>query len=395
MKKKFNIPISKVALTNEDVEQANIPLKNGWLVQGPFVNKFEEKWSAFTGSKYSIALNSCTSGLLLGLLALDLKPGDEVIVPAFTWISTANVVEQAGGKVVFCDIDLKTFNLDISKIEEKISPKTKVIMAVHLFGLSVDMKELNEIAKIKNIKIIEDAACGFGGKYFDRHLGTFGDFGCFSFHPRKSITTGEGGMLTTNSKMLAEKAKTLRNHGALITDHQRHISSKPYFLSDHVEAGYNFRMTDFQASLALSQLKRGKKIINDRRKIAKKYDDAFSNLNMFIHPPKIKGYYHSYQSYACILNTQELSLKNLNIINKNRNNLMENLFEVGISTRPATHAVHLLKYYKKKYSLKPEDFPNALIANDCSISLPLFNGLKSDEQNFVIENTIKFIKNLI
>ena len=135
-------------------------------------------------------------------------------------------------------------------------------------------------------------------------------------------------MLTTNSKMLAEKAKTLRNHGALITDHQRHISSKPYFLSDHVEAGYNFRMTDFQASLALSQLKRGKKIINDRRKIAKKYDDAFSNLNMFIHPPKIKGYYHSYQSYACILNTQELSLKNLNIINKNRNNLMENLLKL-------------------------------------------------------------------
>ena len=175
----------------------------------------------------------------LTLAALGIGPGDEVIVPAFTWISTANVVEHLGAKVVFCDIDLVTFNMDVEQIQSKISPRTKAIMPVHLFGLSAEMDSVLAVAQNYDLSVLEDAACGFGAKFKKRHVGTFGDAGCFSFHPRKAITTGEGGMVTTNDESLAEKIRRLRDHGAAMTDLQRHLGARPYLLADHPDAGYN------------------------------------------------------------------------------------------------------------------------------------------------------------
>ena len=166
-------------------------------------------------------------------------------------VSTANVVEKLGGKVVFCDIDLKTFNLDVNQIQDKVTSRTKVIMPVHLFGYPANMDPILEIAKKNNLFIVEDAACGFGAKYKGNHVGTFGDVGCFSFHPRKAITTGEGGMITTFSHELAEKIRRLRDHGAAVTDLQRHLGAQPYLLADHPEAGYNQRMTDLQGALGV------------------------------------------------------------------------------------------------------------------------------------------------
>ncbi|WP_031434427.1 DegT/DnrJ/EryC1/StrS family aminotransferase [Methylomarinum vadi] len=382
---KLNVPIARTSLTDDEIQSVLEPLRSGWLVQGPKVREFEEKWSAFTGSKHSIAVTSCTTGLHLSLAALGFGPGDEAIVPAFTWIATANVVEHLGGKVVFCDIDLDTFNIDPDKIEALITPRTRAILPVHLFGLPADMQQINEIARKHNLWVIEDAACGFGSRYHGQHVGTLGHTGSFSFHPRKAITTGEGGMITTQDDALAEKLRRLRDHGAAMTDLQRHLGARPYLLADHPDAGYNQRMTDLQGALGAQQMNRAKQIIEERQRLARIYDDAFADLEWLRTTARIAGLEHGYQSYACLFKPEPVTLESIPRINQARNEWMDHLQQVGVSTRPATHAVHMLSYYRKKYDLQPADFPNAYAANDCSISLPLFHGMTEAEQNYVIQ----------
>jgi len=393
----MNIPIARTNLTEAEINSVLDPLRSGWLVQGPKVREFEEKWSSFTGSKHSIAVTSCTTALHLSLAALGFGPGDEAIVPAFTWISTANVVEHLGGTVVFCDIDLDTFNIDPEKIEAKITAKTKAILPVHLFGLAADMEAINAIARQHKFWVVEDAACGFGSRYHGQHVGTQGNNGCFCFHPRKAITTGEGGMVTTQDDQLAEKIRRLRDHGAAMSDLQRHLGARPYLLADHPDAGYNQRMTDLQAALGSAQMDRATDIITERQRLASRYDQAFENLAWLQTPAQLHGYEHGYQSYPCLFqpdrakaaarHSKKAEIKD---INTERNLWMDQLQQQGISTRPATHAVHMLSFYRQKYGLQPEDFPNAFAANDCSISLPLFHGMTKAEQDFVIEQAREY-----
>jgi dTDP-4-amino-4,6-dideoxygalactose transaminase len=356
------------------------------------VREFEDKWSAFTGAEHSIAVTSCTAALHLSLAALGLQPGDEVIVPAFTWIATANVVEHLGGKVVFCDIDLNTFNIDVQELERKISAKTRAILPVHLFGLAADMNTINQIAGEHGLWVVEDAACGFGSRYHGKHVGTLGNSGCFSFHPRKAITTGEGGMITTSDDDFAEKLRRFRDHGAAISDLQRHSGPKPYLLADHPDAGYNQRMTDLQAALGSAQMERAQEIIVERQRIAKKYDEAFRDLDWLKVPVHVEGMQHGYQSYPCLFDSartlvaaKSARISEIKEINDARNSFMDKLQRAGVSTRPATHAVHMLSFYRNKYRLNPEDLPSAFAANDCSISLPLFHGMTCAEQDHVID----------
>jgi perosamine synthetase len=384
--KHMSVPIARTSLLESEIQSVIEPLRTGWLVQGPKVREFEDKWSAFTGAKHSIAVTSCTTGLHLSLAALGLQPGDEVIVPALTWIATANVVEHLGGTVVFCDIDLNTFNMDVEQLKQKITPKTKAIIPVHLFGLAADMNEVNQIAKQHGLWVVEDAACGFGSRYHGQHVGTLGHAGCFSFHPRKAITTGEGGMITTNDDALAEKLRRLRDHGAAMTDLQRHLGARPYLLADHPDAGYNQRMTDIQAALGAAQMDRAADIITERQRLAKRYDEAFANLPWLATPAHVNDLEHSYQSYPCVFNPEPITPESIPRINQARNDWMDRLQKAGISTRPATHAVHMLTFYKEKYGLKPSDFPCAWAANDCSISLPLFHGMTELEQDYVIRH---------
>lgn len=386
---KMNVPIARTSLTEEEIQSVLGPLRSGWLVQGPKVREFEEKWSAFTGARHSIAVTSCTTALHLSLAALGFGAGDEAIVPAFTWIATANVVEHLGGKVVFCDIDLDTFNLDVNDAARKITPRTKAILPVHLFGLSADMTPVMELARKHGLWVIEDAACGFGSTYQGKHVGTLGDTGCFSFHPRKAITTGEGGMITTQSDALAEKLRRLRDHGAVMTDLQRHMGARPYLLADHPDAGYNQRMTDLQAALGAAQMDRATAIIDERRRLAAVYDKAFAKLPWLKTPANPSGYGHGYQSYPCLFQPEPLVPGSIERVNKLRNEWMDRLQQAGISTRPATHAVHMLTFYREKYALAATDFPNARAANDCSISLPLFHGMTEAEQQHVIRNVLK------
>lgn len=387
---KVSVPIARTSLLEDEILRVLAPLRSGWLVQGPQVREFEQKWSAFTGAPHSIAVTSCTTALHLSLAALGFGPGDEAIVPAFTWVATANVVEHLGGKVVFCDIDLGTFNLDVADAARRITTRTRAILPVHLFGLAADMEAADILAKQHRLWVIEDAACGFGTRIKGRHVGTMGDTGCFSFHPRKAITTGEGGMITTGSDVLAAKLRRLRDHGAATSDLQRHMGPRPYLLSDHPDAGYNQRMTDLQGALGSAQMDRAAAIVAERQRLARIYDEAFSGLAWLRTPPHVSGREHGYQSYACLFQPEPINAASVSRINAARNGFMDELLKAGISTRPATHAVHMLSFYRDKYALAPDDFPGARAANDCSISLPLFHGMTEAEQAHVIEQVLFF-----
>lgn len=385
----MNVPIARTSLLESEIQSVMEPLRSGWLVQGPKAREFEDKWSAFTGAKHSIAVTSCTTGLHLSLAAMGILPGDEVIVPAFTWIATANVVEHLGAKVVFCDIDLDTFNLDVQQLALLVTNKTKAILPVHLFGMAADMEAINAFAKQHQLWVVEDAACGFGSRYHEKHVGTLGHTGVFSFHPRKAITTGEGGMITTQDDELAAKLRRLRDHGAAMSDLQRHLGARPYLLADHPDAGYNQRMTDLQAALGAAQMDRATDIVRERQYLAQRYDEAFATLAWLRTPVQRAGYEHGYQSYPCMFQPESVNTDTVSRINERRNAWMDKLQKLGISTRPATHAVHMLTFYRAKYKIKPQDFPNAYAANHCSISLPLFHGMTVDEQDYVIEQVLE------
>lgn len=381
MSSKKSIPISKPVTGNDEWESLKDPIMSGWLTSGPKVKSFEEAFAKRHQVKYAIAVTSATSALHLALVALDIKAGDEVIVPAFTWVSTANAVLYQGAKVVFCDIDPRTFNLNPEKLNGKINSKTKAIMVVHLFGLCAPMDEIKAISG--DIPLIEDAACAVGSAYKEVPAGGLGLMGCFSFHPRKSITTGEGGMITTNNDELASRLKVLRNHGASISEEERHNGSKPYILPDFNVLGYNYRMTDLQGAIGLVQLKKLDYFIEERNTLANYYKRHLADITWLNLPKFSNDFYHGWQSFVMIIDETKSPY--------DRNEIMEKLQKKGISTRPGTHSVHMLRFYKEKYNILPDDFPGAQIANDRSISIPLYNQMKIKDLEYVVK-CIKKIK---
>jgi len=267
----MKIPITKTVFDGCEKELMIKPLESGWVVQGPYVNKFQDMFKEWTNSKYAFATTSCTTALHLSLEALGIGRGDKVIVPSFTYIATANAVEYTGAEVVFCDIDLKTFSINENLLEDIIKKdfSIRAIIPVNLFGLCANLSKIMEIAKKYNLKVIEDSACGFDGWIENKHSGTFGDVGCFSFHPRKSICTGEGGMLITDNEEIADKVSKLRDHGASKSDFARHKEKGGSLLPDFTMRGFNYRMTDFQGAIGVCQMKKAHYIVEGRRKIAK------------------------------------------------------------------------------------------------------------------------------
>lgn len=360
-----------------------LPLESGWVVQGPYVAKFEEMFSAFTGTRHSAAASSCTTALHLAVAVLRLKPGDEVIVPAFTWVATANVVEYMGAKPIFCDIRLDTFNIDVAQIEALVTPRTVGIIPVHLFGLCADMRPIMDIARKHNLWVVEDAACAFGGWYRGRHAGTFGEIGCFSFHPRKSITTGEGGMVITARDDLDEEVRSLRDHGASRSDLSRHTQTSSFLLAEYDHLGYNYRLTDIQGALGCVQMERAEWILSERRARARLYDELLSDFEWLKTPVVPEGYVHGYQSYVCVFLPELPTIANVKRLHEQRNEIMMRLEERGIATRQGTHAAVIQRYYAEKYDLHPEQFPNAYIADRLSLTLPLFVQITEGEQRQV------------
>lgn len=376
-----SVAIALPCIGEEEQAAVRGPLSSGWLTSGPKVREFEENFAARHQVKHAIATTSCTTALHLALAALDIQPGDEVIVPAFTWVATANVVVYCGATTVLADVDRTTFNIDVADALSKVTDKTKAIIPVHLFGLCADIDALRA-GLPDHIAIIEDAACAAGASYKGRHAGSLGDAACFSFHPRKSITTGEGGMLTTNNAEIADRSGMLRNHGASISEEQRHHGPQPYILPDFNMLGFNYRMTDLQGAVGVEQLKKLDSFIEERAAWAKWYCEELANIEWLRLPQEPVDGRHAWQAFVTYVDPDKAPLP--------RNEIMQNLHENGIATRPGTHAVHMLGYYRDQFGLKPDDFPGARDCELNTMAIPLHNKMTEEEYEYVA-NCLKAI----
>src|SRR3989338_936512 len=375
------IPISKPYFNKNEEKALSVVMQAGWVKQGPRVSEFEEEFAKYVGTKYAVAVSSGTAALHLSLLAIGIKAGDEVIIPSFSFIATANAVAHCGASPVFIDIDQRTYNISPEKIEEylagvskKKNKKVKAIMPVHQLGMPADMDYIIAIAKKHSLHIIEDAACALGSEYKGRKAGNIGDVGCFSFHPRKIITTGEGGMITTNDKRIAEKARLLRNHGMTISAHERNkkvmIKKEEYPL-----VGYNYRMTDLQGAIGLVQMEKLEYILNKRRAIARRYNSLLEKIE-WLERPHVPAYANpNYQSY--IVRVKEGGYKI-------RNHIVSKLIGSGISCKAGVQAIHMEKCYREKY--KGDRLINTERAFYSTMLLPLYSELKEHEQDKVVRN---------
>jgi len=386
----MNVPISKNWFGEEELAAVQEPLRTGWVAQGPRVREFEQKLSEYTGAKHSIACTSGTAALQIAAAALGIKPGDEVIVPGFTWIATANIVELLGGKPVFCDIDLSFYNANIESLESKLSSRTVGLIPVHLFGLCAEMEAVQQIAKKYGLWVVEDACCALGSYCNDQHAGTIGDVGCFSFHPRKSISTGEGGMVITNNDDTARLCDGIHNHGAVPPPGETSsVGGKP-LLPSYSVPGFNYRMTDIQGALGAVQMTRLEFLLAERKRCAAFYAEQLADV-AWLRLPQVPGHQvHSWQSYVTLFAPAEPSLENVGPLNAERNRLMQQLAENGISTRQGTHAPAHLDFYRDKYGIRHEDLPNSWLADRLTLALPLFPGLTNDELNYVVDQIKTF-----
>ena len=369
------IQISLPATGEEEWQACREPLMSGWLTQGPMVAAFEQAFAERHRVAHALATTSCTTGLHLILAAMGVGPGDEVIVPAFTWIATANVVLYCGATPVFADVDRETYNLDPADVARKVTDRTRAVVPVHLFGLCADMAAIRA-ALPSGVRIIEDAACAAGAEWRGTPAGGLGDAAAFSFHPRKSVTTGEGGMVTTHDGELAETMARLRNHGASVSEEQRHRRPRPYILPEFNLLGFNYRMTDLQGAVGLVQLGKLDRFIDERQQAAERYRDGLQRLG-WLRMPRFGEGRHAWQAFVTYVDPETAPMP--------RNDLMERLQAAGISTRPGTHAVPMLGYYRDRFGLAAEDYPGARDCDANTMAIPLHNRMTAEEYQYVID----------
>ena len=375
-KMKRQIQISLPSTGDEEWQSTRESFNSGWLTQGPKVAAFEKAFAERHQVKHALATTSCTTGLHLILAAMEVGPGDEVIVPAFTWVATANVVLYCGATPVFVDVDPRTNNIDLADLARRLTSRTKAVIAVHLFGLCVDMEALRRVLP-QHVRIVEDAACAAGASYRGVPAGGLGDAAAFSFHPRKSITTGEGGMVTTNDVALADTMNMLRNHGASISEEQRHKGPRPYLLPEFNLLGFNYRMTDLQGAVGLVQLGKLDRFISERQRWAEYYREHLADLPWLRMPVFPEGGGHAWQAFVTYVDPKQAPLP--------RNEIMERLQSKGVSTRPGTHAVHMLGYYRERLGLKADDYPGARDCDANTMAIPLHNRMSEEDYQYVVE----------
>jgi perosamine synthetase len=368
------LAISKPKLGEEEVAAVRSVLESGWLTQGPWVKKLEVAFADRHGVRYALASSSCTTALHLALIAAGVSPGDEVIVPAFTWIASANVVVHCGATPIFVDIRPDTYNIDPEAVRASLTPRTRAIIAVHLFGLMADMRQLLDIVPV-HIPIIEDAACAAGASLYGRPAGSLGHIGCFSFHPRKSITCGEGGIVATDDENVAQLVDTYRNHGADVRPDVRQGNIKPYELPEFRHFGFNYRLTDIQAAIAFVQLQRLDAFIAERMTLAILYDEALRDISWLKTPARPEGFDHAMQAYVVTVEDGAP---------KSRDAILEHLHSRGIGGRPGTHSVVGLSAYREKFKTDPKNFPVASWIDRNSLALPLHNNMNSNDAERVV-----------
>jgi perosamine synthetase len=368
----------KFSVANIDkklTDDVNAVLRSGWLTHGKFTEKFENEIKKFTGAKYCTLVSSCTAALHISCLALKLKKGDEVIVPAMSHTATSHAVEYTGAKTVFADIDIESGNVSIPSIKKLINKKTRAIIIVHMAGRSCELKEILKICKTYKIKLIEDCAHSLGTKYKNKHVGNFGVSGCFSFYPTKQITTGEGGVLITNDYDFYKKIKTLKAFG-IDKDIKERKNPGEYNVN---YLGFNYRMTDFQAAMGFNQLKKYKQSLARRKEIAKRYIKLLKK-NKKIDLPRFSNN-DSYFVFQILLN------------NKNDKFILMKEFKklkIGVSVHYGT-PLPLMTYYKKKYNIKETNYINSKNYGDRVLSLPVYSKLKNSEIEYISATINKFI----
>ena len=357
------IKLARPVISETIIDKVASVLRSGNLVQGQYVRLFEEALQDYLGVENAIIVSSGTAALHLALLALDIQAGDEVIVPAFTFPATANVVENVGAKPVLVDISLSDYCLDSARIEGAITKKTKAIIVVHEFGQAGDMGKIVGIARKHNLYLIEDAACAIGTRFDNRPVGAFGSMGCFSFHPRKIITTGEGGAVVTNDTALAEKIKALRNHGLTSSG-----------ANDFSYAGLNYRMTDFQAVMGYYQLSGLEDDIRKRVHLARKYRETLSVFDWLKLPEIFENRRHIYQTFHVLLED-----------NLDRGQFIAHLKSNGIEANIGAQGLHILPFFKAKYGYAPSDFPQASLAFQHGLALPIGAHVGKGDIDFIAE----------
>lgn len=376
------IPYGKQWLGNDDFQTVLEVLRSEWLTTGPKISEFEDKFSNFIRSKYAVAVSSGTAALHAAMFAIDIDSGDEVIVPTMTFAATANCIVFQGGTPVFADVLPGTLLINPIEVERKITQKTKAIIAVDYAGHPADYDELRSIANKHGLYIIADACHSIGGHYKGEPVGSIADLNTFSFHPVKNITTGEGGMITTDDENLAKKMKIFRNHG--ITSDHRERSEKGSWYYEMQDLGYNYRITDFQCALGLTQLKKLPRWIQRRQEIANTYTEAFSCLEAIETPIVSKGIKHAWHLYVIILRLDKLKI--------NRGELFSKLRENNIGVNVHYIPVHLHPYYQNNYGCQHGQFPVSENAYDRILSLPIYPKMTDKEVRTVI-NTISCIIN--
>jgi dTDP-4-amino-4,6-dideoxygalactose transaminase len=377
------LPFALASIGESEINEVVDTLKSGWLTAGPKTKAFEEAFAAFTGAPYAVAVNSCTAALHLCLMGFRIGVGDEVITTPLTFAATANTVMMTGAKPVFVDVDEATYNIDPTLVEKAITKHTKAIIPVHIGGLPANMAEILRLAERYGLHVIEDAAHAAGARYNGAPVGNLSDATCFSFYVTKTITTGEGGMITTASRELADRVRMLSLHG-LSRDAWNRYSSKGSWYYEIVDLGYKYNMNDIQAALGIQQLKRIEQFTRRRREIARRYDDALRGLPEIILPPRdTPQAEHIYHLYTIRLRLDLLSIT--------RDRFIEALRAENIGSSVHFIPVHLHPYYRKQFGFARGAYPNAEGVFDRIVSLPIYPRM-SDED---VLDTIRAVEKIV
>lgn len=372
------LPFSRPTISDAAIQEVVDCLKSGWITTGPRTKKFEELLKEYLQAPHILALTSATAGLHLAMIALKLQPGDEVIVPAMTFVGTLNTIVQAGGRPVIVDVDINTYNIDPIKIEKAITPKTRAIMPVHLTGLSADLDSIYKLANKYHLRVIEDAAQAIGTRYQGKLIGSFGDTQIFSFHPNKNLTTGEGGCIATRDDELAKSISCMRFHG-IDRDAFSRFTKEGSHHYDVIAPGFKYNMLDMQAALGIHQLPELENFNGRRKELAQKYDDNLSDWPEWRLPPNPElSEGHAWHLYAPLLNLEKSGITRDDFINR-----MKHEHNIGIGVHYSTPP-HLFTYYRETYGYKPGDFPNAEKIGERIMSLPLFPLMTDDDHDRVM-----------
>lgn len=373
------IPFAKPDIGQEEILEVVDTLKSGWITTGPKAKKFEQDFADYLGADVTcLAVNSATSGLHLGLEALGIGPGDEVLLPTYTFTSTAEVVRYLGAKPVFVDSDTNTFNISIKDLEKKITSNTKAVIPVHFAGLSVEMDELLEVAKKFNLKVMEDAAHAFPTKYKGNLVGTLqSDVTVFSFYANKTMTTAEGGMLVSRNPEIIERAKVMRLHGISRDAFDRYTSKSASWYYEVIEPGFKYNMPDICAAIGIQQLKKIDSFYEKRVELAQRYDEYLFNLPLKLPPkPLFSNSNHAYHLYPILLNREA---------KVNRDEFIRKMLELGIGCSVHFIPLHRHPVWRDSYNLEPAKFPVAENLYSREVSIPLYTRMTYEDQMRVID----------